>query len=217
MVNNWVVVTTHNRHAMLDDLLSDLPRERTVIVDHRSDPPIEHSSVAHVIRCDCDPNISHLWNLGINWVASANRPVEFTVTVINDDLRIPPGTLDTLATALELTRAEIAFPDVPGFLKGGQFAVRQGDPGPHNLFHRMTGYAFTLAGDTALRADESLVWWYGDDDLEWRAESSRGTVRVGGATVQHLSPNGSMADPALAAQAIKDRDTFVAKWGHPPW
>lgn len=217
MNENWVVVTTHNRHAMLDDLLSDLPRAQTVIVDHRSDPPIEHSEVARVIRCDCDPNISHLWNLGINWVAGHARGTPYTVTVINDDLRVPPGTLPSLASALHRTNTQIAFPDVHGLLKPGEIAVRQGEPGPHNLFHRMTGYCFMLRGDGDLRADESLVWWYGDDDLEWRAEARLGTVRVGGAKVEHLSPNASMADPALAAQAVRDRDTFIAKWGVPPW
>lgn len=216
VVNVWTVVTTHDRHGMLAALLTDLNPEHTVIVDHASTPPVI-ADVARVIRCDCTPNISHLWNLGLNYVDSRARGTGYFVAVLNDDLRIPPGTLEGLAEALDDTGAAVAFPDVHGLLRPGQTDVRT-KPGPVNLFTRMTGFCFMLRGSIGLRADEELVWWYGDDDLEWRAAERGGTVRVGGVTVEHLSPNGSVAtDVGLAEQTVLDRATFVAKWGNPPW
>lgn len=214
-MNLWTVVTTHQRHAWLHDLLDDVDRYRTVIVDHQSDPPITEPC-ARVIRCDCPPNISHLWNLGLNWVDMVARGEPYFVAVLNDDLRIPAGTLETIVEGMEATGAVCGFPDVHGLLRAGRTDVRT-EPGPVNLFTRMTGFCFILRGEANLRADERLVWWYGDDDLEWRAAASGGVVRVGGVTVQHLSPNGSLGDTGLAEQTVADRDTFIAKWGKPPW
>jgi hypothetical protein len=219
-VNTWVLITTHNRHSLLHDLLTDVDRDRTVIVDHQSHPPIVQRC-AQVIRCDCPPNISHLWNLGLNRIDTLNREsaggdVPYNVLVCNDDLRIPPETIDALAGALRAADAVVSFPDVHGLLKPGQ-TVTLNTPGPVNLFTRMTGYCFMLRGERGFRADERLVWWYGDDDLEWRAALAGGVVRVGGVTVTHLNPNGSMINPALAAQTAMDREVFIQKWGHPPW
>lgn len=215
-MNIWTVVTTHDRHDMLHDLLTDVDRDKTVIVDHGSTPPIQQQ-VHRVIRCDCPPNISHLWNLGLNWVDAYARHEPYYVAILNDDLRLPDGTLAAIADAMDTTGAVCGFPDVHNLLKPGQVDVRT-EPGPVNLFTRMTGFCFMLRGDAHIRADERLVWWYGDDDIEWRAADAGGVARVGGVTVQHLSPNGSTsADIGLAEQTVKDRDTFIQKWGRPPW
>lgn len=216
VVNVWTVVTTHNRHGMLAALLTDLDPARTVIVDHASTPNVI-ADVNKVIRCDCPPNISHLWNLGLDYVTSQVHGSEVFVAVVNDDLRIPPFTLPGLADGLDDTGATIAFPDVHKLLRPGQTDVRM-KSGPVNLFTRMTGFCFMLRGSVGLRADEDFVWWYGDDDLEWRAAEQGGVARVGGLTVHHLSPNESVdTDVGLAEQTVSDRATFVAKWGIPPW
>lgn len=214
MVDTWVLITTHNRHAMLSDLLSDVDRSRTVIVDHASTPPVE-ADVAAVVRCPCPPNISHLWNLGLDKIAELAGPVH-NVLVCNDDLRIPDGTVDTLAAALRQSEATVAYPDMAGTLRAGQVELRN-VPGPYNVFTRMAGYCYMLRGERNIRADERLVWWYGDDDIEWRAALTGGTLRVGGVTVQHLTPNESLSNPALAAQVALDREVFIAKWEKPPW
>jgi len=220
MVNTWTLITTHNRHDMLGDLLTDVDRDRTVIVDHRSDPPVVQRC-AGVIRCDCAPNISHLWNLGLNRIDTLNRESEggdvpFNVLVCNDDLRIPAGTIPALAAALRAEDATVAYPDVHALLRPGRTETHN-VPGPYNLFTRMTGFCFMLRGERGIRADERLVWWYGDDDIEWRAALTGGAVRVGGVTVQHLSPNGSLTDPELVAQTARDRETFIEKWNRAPW
>jgi GT2 family glycosyltransferase len=217
-VVTWAVIATRDRHRELADLLEDLDQARAVVVDNGSDPPVR-AGVAEVVRDnEQPPNLSRLWNLGLDAAARHVPPdTAYEVAVLNDDLRIPAGTLDTLADAMRCRGGAAAFPDQHGLLRAGDVDVlRKAEP--HNLFHRMTGYCFLLAGELGLRADERFRWWYGDDDLEWRAALAGGVVRVGGAAVNHLHPNGSTASsPELSAQAGLDRAAFVAKWGRPPW
>lgn len=215
MVEIWSVITTHNRHSMLHGLLECLDRDRTVVIDHASTPPVK-VNCAQLIRVDGPLNLSALWNLGLDTVAEL-APPGYAVAVLNDDLLLPEGTLERLAEAVVAEGASIAFPDVFGHLAAGEVQVRRGQPGPHNLYTRMTGFCFLLAPGCPLRLDEELAFWYGDDDLEWRAIAENGTVRVGGLALQHLAPNEAVGNPALAEQAGKDRDTFIAKWGQPPW
>ena len=221
MVEVWAVVLTHNRHAYLADLLTDLsadiPGDRIVVVDHGSDPPVTPDPwAARVVRDDGPANISRLWNVGLNAADDSAWTNGYHVAVLNDDLRIPAGALPALSAALTKHKATIAFPDQHHTLRPGKVAVTHAR-GPYNLFHRMSGYCWVLDGNTGLRLDESLVWWYGDDDLEWQAAELGGVVRVGGVHVDHLLPNGSLGSPSLAAQTGLDRTAFIAKWGEPPW
>lgn len=223
-MNVWAVVSTKDRPAELAGLLSDLDPDRTVIVDNGSVPPVLDAAgsqrvAVKVLRIlDDPPNLSALWNAGLDEVAHRIGPDQpYEVAVLNDDLRIPAGVLEGLAAALRATGAAIAFPDVHGLLRPGQTDMLT-TAGPHNLFHRMTGFCFLLRGELGLRIDERFRWWYGDDDLEWRAALAGGVLRVGGLTVDHLYPNGSTAaSPVLTARANADRHTFIAKWGHAPW
>lgn len=215
MVDTWTVITTHNRHTELAALLSDIDPEFTIVVDNRSDPPVD-VNVRGVIYADIEPNISRLWNLGLDDVTYLARGVH-NVAILNDDLRMEPDLLPRLAGVLREQEAAIAFPDTHGILKPGEVDFLT-QARPHNLFYRMTGFCFMLRGELNMRADESLVWWYGDDDLEWRAATNGGVARVGGGGLTHLHPNESVTVNAqLAEQAAKDRETFIAKWGQPPW
>lgn len=212
----WAVIPTRDRPGELAGLLSDLDPARTVIVDNGSEPPVR-ANVASLIRDLGDPpSISALWNTGLDRVAAlAQGP--YDVAVLNDDLRIPAGTLEAVSAAMRAHGCAAAFPDAHHMLAPGAVDVLT-EPGPHNLFHRMTGYCFVLRGEDGLRADETMRWWYSDDDLEWRAAQAGGVARVGVATpVTHLHPNVSTGRPELAAQAAQDRARFVAKWGTPPW
>ena len=222
MVDIWAVVLTHNRAEqyaeLVNDLVHDIRRDHIVIVDHKSDPPAVEYDGTHFIRDDGPANIQRLWNIGLDIVdRQAWHNGGYHVAVLNDDLRIPKGTLPALSDALTYHKGTIAYPDQSRSLKKGHNSVER-RRGPYNLHYRMSGYCWMLNGDAGLRLDEKLVWWYGDDDIEWRAAELGGTVRVGGTYVEHLSPNGSTnSDPDLAKQTGIDRATFIAKWGKPPW
>jgi hypothetical protein len=164
------------------------------------------------------PNISRWWNFGLNYIKMVEGPKEHVVAILNDDLVIPSGFVTDLAGVILETNAAAAYPDQHGhFLTGEPHVLVHTKAEPVSIYTRMCGYAFALRGSLNLRADETLQWWYGDDDLDWRARQAGGSVLVGGLKVQHLRPNESTVG-ALAEQAGRDRQTFADKWGgRTPW
>lgn len=219
----YAVIPTRDRHdtllAMVEKLLDD--QVETIVVDNGSTPPISfiHPGV-HLIRDEQQPpNLSRLWNLGLREATrdfhrwELQQP-DYAVAVLNDDLILPPRFVQTLAEAMQRYHAAAAYPDQHGW---GADALHT-TPGPVDLRSRMCGYAFLLRGAARLYADETLQWWYGDDDLDWRARQAGGSLLVAGTAVQHLHPNESTnTNPVLSAQAGLDRATFTQKWGQPPW
>ncbi|MEU1088979.1 hypothetical protein ABZ401_19450 [Streptomyces sp. NPDC005892] len=163
-----------------------------------------------------DQNISSWWNAGLDLVAdhaSWLGDTEWNVAVLNDDVVAPPGWTDALSAAMRSTRAVLAYPDQ----FGGQQQILHTRAEPVDLRQRITGYAYMLRGEAGLRLDESMAWWYSDDDLDWRARERGGSLLVPGIPVQHLHPNESTeASPALQEQADRDRQTFITRWGRAP-
>lgn len=209
------VIVTHNRHEHLENLMSDIKDSVgfIVVVDNRSEPPVEWA----IRNEDYPPNISKLWNIGLEEVNRIVGGKEHDVVVLNDDVRLGPKTLETLSEALRSTGAAISFPDIHGRLSANQVDFRQTE-GPYDLFTRMTGFCYMLRGELGLRLDETMQWWFSDDDIEWRASSLGGVVRVGGCEITHLYPNSSTNDsPELQQQIGRDRARFVEKWGRAPW
>lgn len=189
-----------------------------VVIDTGYDPPLtslHEDDNIEVIRDDAQPpNISRWWNLGLDAIHQVQQWIdeEYVVAILNDDLVIQPKFVQRLAEAIKRYGAAAAYPDQHGFGvdKNHTFA------GPIPLYWRMTGYAFALRGSAGIRADETLQWWYGDDDIDWTARQRGGSVLVGGVVVTHLSPNASTVGK-LAEQAGRDRQTFIDKWGRAPW
>lgn len=219
-MNLYAVIPSRNRPEMLANLCRQLVGDgvHVVIVDTGYDPPA-HDGGTHditIIRDDTDPpNISRWWNLGLDYIHDNEMwaaTKDYVVAVLNDDLVIPPQFVQKMAAALVRHGAAVAYPDQHGF---GQ-DYKHTFSGPISLYRRMTGYAFALRGSMNIRADETLQWWYGDDDIDWRARGMGGSVLVGGVSVQHLSPNSSTVGK-LAEQAGRDRQTFIDKWGRAPW
>jgi hypothetical protein len=163
-----------------------------------------------------DRNIQRWWNIGLDTVqllAEASGHDQWNVLVLNDDVICPPGTVSRLSEALREYNAVAAYPNQHDELKA---VYRLAEPIP--LHRRMTGYAFLLDGTWGLRADEDFVWWFGDDDLFWRANELGGSVLVPGCRVVHQFPDGWQSKyPELVAQTPLDRETFVRKWGKAPW
>jgi hypothetical protein len=111
------------------------------------------------------------------------------------------------------TTAVLAYPDQ----FGGTRQILHTQAGPVDMRTRITGYAYLLRGEAGLRLDESMAWWYSDDDLDWRAREQGGALLVPGHPVEHRAPNGSMYErPELHDQAVRDRTTFITKWGKAP-
>ncbi|MGW3821788.1 glycosyltransferase family 2 protein [Streptomyces sp. NPDC005071] len=216
------VIPTRDRHEMLTDCVNSVVGQvdSVFIIDNGSQPPIDAGQwVARVEsqRMEMDPpNISRLWNLGLS-IAAAEAELqgakEWDVAVLNSDVIVPPGWVDTLSAAMRSTTAVLAYPDQCG----GQQQILHTVAEPVDLRQRITGYAYMLRGEAGLRLDKSMAWWYSDDSLDWEAREKGGALLVPGIPVQHLCPNGSTdARPELQEQAGRDRETFIAKWGRAP-
>lgn len=159
--------------------------------------------------CDTKLNVSHWWNEGLNLAQYRNRREEtWDVAVLNDDAIVPPGWFEHVAGPMRRYGA------VAGCSGDHDVIQRTAQAVPLDM--RMQGYAFVLAGEAALVADEKFHWYCGDDDLDWRAREAGGMVMVRGEPVQHLFPNGQVT-PEIHELIAKDMESFVNKWGRRPW
>lgn len=218
-----VVIPTRDRHDMLGDCINSVidQVDRVIVIDNLSDPPIDpepwHGKVGVVAIPIDPPNISTLWNVGLALAdasAHAEHADRWDIAVLNSDVTVPPGWIDGLSSAMRSGPAVLAYPDQ----HGGRQQILHTKAEPIDLRQRITGYAYMLRGEAGLRLDESMAWWYGDDDLDWVAREKSGTLLVPGLAVEHRCPNGSMYErPELQEQAGRDRATFEAKWGRTPW
>ncbi|WP_328436910.1 glycosyltransferase [Streptomyces sp. NBC_00444] len=217
------VIPTRNRHDMLADCINSVADQvdRVIIIDNGSDPPIDADpwyGKVRVVWAPMDPpNISTLWNTGLALAdAGAHRAgaQEWDIAVLNSDVVVPPGWVDTLSQWMRVGPAVLAYPDQ----HGGSHLILHTKAEPIDLRQRITGFAYLLRGEAGLRLDESMAWWYSDDDLDWRAREQGGALLVPGLAVEHRAPNVSTHErPELLEQTGRDRATFARKWGRTPW
>lgn len=232
----YAVIPTHNRHDDLAELLDSIPADvHVLVIDNASTPPVAERQFNDAERVmDIDyvrdeeqpPNLSRLWNIGLDWAARRFDPIpecraqridDYAVAILNDDVLLPPGFLNLMARELEAHKTDIAFPG-----RVGERCHVNNSHMPPGVHMRMTGWCFVVRGSSGLRADERLRWWCGDDDLERSAAMhGRGVVRVGLTAEQakgllHKYPDQSTAG-VLREQTARDMATFVTKWGCRPW
>jgi hypothetical protein len=160
-----------------------------------------------------DANISRWWNQGLDAVADVvleadPGPTKWDVAVLNDDAIVPEGWFDAVAGTIR--QMGVAAGCSGGYGMPVLHTQNQAPP----LATRMQGFAFVLAGELGLRADEQFVWYCGDDDLGRRAAVAGGMVMVPGFPVNHLHPNGQSN---LHHHIPGDMQRYVDKWGGRPW
>lgn len=223
------VIPTRDRHRMMFDAVQRLVSQvdRVIIVDNRSAPYYSRDTwgriewwdedLIHVIPHNEDPpNISRLWNLGLvaaEHMAEEAGADQWDVAVLNSDVVVPWNWVNGMSRAMRSSPAVLAYPDQAG----GVYQLLHVVTGPVPLNQRITGYAHMMRGEAHLRYDETMAWWYSDDDLDWTARERGGALLVPGLSVEHRDPNGSTnARPELQIQAGKDRETFRNKWGRTP-
>lgn len=214
----WAVIPTMGRE-LLHDCLASLRGQvdGIVLVTNNGYTAADVTDVTVVRDPGQDRNISRWWNLGLDAVerlATARGASQWNTLIVNDDIVAPPNLAETLSARMRATSAVLSYPDQ----FDGTKEILHTDARGVDLYKRITGYAYMLRGETGLRVDESMVWWYSDDDIFRRACEAGGSLLVPGVAVIHHRPNGSMLDhPELNAQAGLDRGAFIEKWGGPPW
>jgi GT2 family glycosyltransferase len=216
----FAVVVTHNRPTELGRCLAAISPQvlQVLVVDNASDPPAEAPAglrnVVVVRDLEQPPNLSRLWNAGLDAVEKY-RPEAvdvWDVAVLNDDAEPPEGWMAAVAGGIRATGA------AAGCSVGARHpaTVVHGPQAPANTGTRLHGWAFVIRGETGLRADERLRWWCGDDDLSAKARQAGGLVHVPGFPVPNYHADTTTVG-VLAEQAGRDMQTFVDLWGHRPW
>lgn len=173
------------------------------------------SSVLTIL--DGDINISRWWNWGLDRVVISldedheRRPTKWDVAIINDDVIVPEGWFDAVSERMRTMQVAAACSGGTG---GMPVLNTQAMAVP--LHTRMQGFAFIVAGELGVRADERLKWYFTDDHVDWKSRELGGVVMIPGMHVEHLYPNGQLT-PELLAQTAADAQTFVDIWGRRPW
>jgi glycosyltransferase involved in cell wall biosynthesis len=223
------VVATHNRPAELARCVAALAPQvdAIVVVDNASDPPVDlppNGTLTWVVSDpEQPPNLSRLWNVGIDAVRDTlarfdllDETGRWDVAVVNDDATVPPTWFNAVAGAMRDFGADAASGDPFGVLPP-DYIIAYGADAPMSVATRLAGWAFILRGEwPGARLDERLRWWYGDDEISLRARQAGGLVHVGGLSVPNSHADQSTTGE-LAVQAGKDRQTFIDITGRQPW
>jgi hypothetical protein len=164
------------------------------------------------MACDTPNNISHWWNEGIYLAEHFQmyHMIEgpWEVGIINDDALVPPDWFANVA-------GHMRDVDAVAGCSGGHDVI-QTEAVAVPLDQRMEGFAFILAGEHGLHANEKLHWYFSDDYIDWEARKGGGMAMFKGSRVEHLYPNRQLSS-ALAAQTAVDAQTFVDIYGRRPW
>jgi hypothetical protein len=219
------VVVTHNRPAELELCLrAIIPQvDRVVVIDNASRPPAAipddlpadfADKVAVGFDPEQPPNLSRLWNVGLDGIAQGRcrDAATWDVAILNDDAIVPNGWMAAVST--EMRRLGAAA----GCSVGERTPTTQlhGPSAAPSVATRLTGWAFVLRGEAGLRVDERLRWWCGDDDLSVKARAAGGIVHVPRYPVPNLHADQTTRG-VLAEQAARDMAMFVEIWGQRPW
>lgn len=182
------VIPTHDRPGDYEDCYAAIRPQVDMVITiahfatYAKAPSISYTEVV--------PNISVMWNLGLDEAEWQAGKEPFDVAVLNDDAIVPPDWFDRVTSHMRILGAAAGC------------VHRPHDP-------RMAGHAFILDGSKGLRADPQFQWWYGDDDLERRAGE---IAFVRGPGVEHRHPNSTTVGE-LAWIAGQDKIRFQKKWG----
>jgi GT2 family glycosyltransferase len=223
VIPRYAIVLTHDRPELLKQCLVAIRSQAslTVIVDNASDPPVAlddfvdgPSPVLLISIPDQPPNLSHLWNIGLEAIHNLNPMRKWDVAVLCDDVIVPEGWFEAVALCMREHGAIAGsthqwYPIYEPILKTAP---------DRDITNRMCGWAFVVAGESGIRADEELAWWFCDTDMDWQARTGGGMVICPGPVAKNIHPNDWTARiPGLAEQSGQDGVTFARKHGGRPW
>lgn len=210
----FAVIPSNGRDCLVDCVDAISPQvDQVIVIDTGNAQKVlaEHDPNIYRFLCETPSNISHWWNEGLQLAAtfsSYGLADTWKVAILNDDAIVPPGWFDAVAAGMDARQAAAGC--------SGQHDVTLRQPGPVPLDMRMQGFAFILAGEKKLRANEDLHWYFTDDYIDWESRKLGGMTMVNGWPVEHRHPNGQLS-PELAALIPRDAERFQALYGMRPW
>jgi len=223
LATKFALIPTHNRHLDLTNTINDIrPQVNQIyVIDNGSEPPVHEllcgdgynlDNVVIIRDSEQPPNLSRLWNLGLDQISMVTGG-QYKVAVLNDDTRIRPGWFDAVTEAMDRTGAVAGCSSPWDGRLTQELLKTQPDA---DLMNRMVGWAFVLRGESHLRFDERMRWWWSDTKMDWDARRAGGMVIIPSHRVDNLYPNASTTG-VLAEQAGQDRLTFQRIEGWNPW
>jgi glycosyltransferase involved in cell wall biosynthesis len=219
VISTWAVVPTKNRPDLVRQLLASLNGQvqGAVVVDNNDvHDPIAVAGIKLIVnvhRPGFPPNLSELLNVGMDVVDTAGAPPEWNVALLNDDVICPPGWVESLSDAMRATTAVMAYTDRMGRTEPVLYTT----PAPEQS-HAATVWACLLRGERHVRMDETMKWWYSDNDLDNTCRRMGGVLAVPGRIPAHLHPSEqTVSSVELSRQAHLDEVTFNDKWRDVVW
>lgn len=223
----FAVIPTNGRPCLKQAYDAIRPQvDGVVIVDTVGDLQVKHPwtvETYRMIQAQGGANISRWWNQGLLWAERIHDirtrprtphgqlmwdPVEYEVAIINDDAIVPEGWVNAVSTEMRARGA------VAGCSGGHDVTLREAVAVPLDM--RMQGFAFILAGERGLRANENLHWYFTDDYIDWESRVAGGMSMIRGYPVEHLHPNEQLT-PEIHEQIARDAQTFFDLYGRRPW
>lgn len=186
----YAVIPTGNRPFEYNNVIQWCKKNNvTPITVATSLEALGYATTDGITLNDNNKNISHWWNLGIDYAYAHEAEI---VLVLNDDAGLPDNWLDAITRPL--------------------YAGASGASGERSSGRGLiAGYAFALNAGAGITADEGLVWWYGDDDIQRQCELKGGFAIVPNLPVENYYAN--ISSMQKHDQILKDRDYFENKWG----
>jgi len=225
MRETFIVIPANGRHQMIAELLGSInyPQDHVILLDTGAEPPLEErfgDDDAMVISQwwfdgNKGKNIQRWWNAGWRMAEGcAEDKNNYAVVFLNSDAMTNRWDIETMVEAIDKYDASVVFFDHCSVLNMSQIN-RRTRPGPGPWHFKMTGWGFAVRGEIKTRFDETMAWWYGDDDFDWRARLEYGgVVMIHGPWVANRDPNGGQRDnPELHEVIARDHNRFIEKWG----
>jgi hypothetical protein len=184
----WLTIPSGTRRQYLQDIIQDsnIPPEKIVIVHTVESEPID--GVNNI--WDLEPvNIHRWWNRGIDVARTFGADY---IAVLNDDLKLKNDPINKIARSMHSMKAILGYP-LP-------------------YTGALPGYCWVLDIKSNIRADENLRWWYGDNDIQFKAAMQGEFIYVP-CEVEHFHPNElTHSNPDLMELTKADRKYFEEKW-----
>src|SRR5690349_13598614 len=161
----FAVVPTNGRACLKDCLMAISPQVDSTIlvytVPWKDGEVRPHPHFGVALRDVGSPNISRWWNEGLDIctqvmdMTEGDTPGRYDVAILNDDVIVPPGWFDAVSDGMRMYECAAACSGAPN-----SSPVLLQRPGPVPLHTRLQGFAFILAGEKGIRANEELRWYF---------------------------------------------------------